>query len=163
MTIDESISLVHANYARIYLGGIPSTLNDNAAFLSFICMLTAIEALGGFLKPEDGNAARFKAFIKRYFSPQYHTHIDTLWELRNAAVHSFLPGPYQLTHHNGHLHMTNNGDYTILNAEDLYSALVAASERYFTELKKDNVLQTSFVKRIDETGVLAVGPHSRNN
>lgn len=42
------ISQVHANYVRIYLGGIPSMLNDAAALLSFICTLTAVEALGDF-------------------------------------------------------------------------------------------------------------------
>ena len=160
MSTDQLISQVHANYARIYLGGIPSTLNDDAAFLSFICTLTAIEALGGFLKPGEKNGPRFKAFILGYFSQRYHGHTDTLWRLRNAAVHGFSPGPYKLTHHSGHLHMTNDGGLTVLNAEDFYAALVAASEKYFSDLKKDATLQASFIQRANDpdTGVLVVGP-----
>jgi hypothetical protein len=160
MSTDELISHVHANYARIYLGGIPSTLNDNAAFLSFICTLTAVEALWGFLKPSEKNGPRFKAFILGYFSQPYHAHADTLWRLRNAAVHGFSPGPYKLTHHNGHLHMTNDGGLTVLNAEDFYAALVAASEKYFADLKKDVTLQASFIQRANDpgTGLLVVGP-----
>lgn len=160
MSTDELISHVHASYARIYLGGIPSTLNDDAAFLSFICTLTAVEALGGFLNPSERNGARFKSFILNYFPQTYHAHADALWKLRNAAVHGFSPGPYKLTHHNGHLHMTQDGGFTVLNAEDFYAALVAASEKYFTKLKEDTTLQASFILRSNDpdTGVLVVGP-----
>lgn len=158
MTTDELISHVHANYARIYLGGIPSTLNDNAAFLSFICTLTAIEALGGFLKPSESNGPRFKGFVLAYFPSAYHEQVDVLWKFRNAAVHGFSPGPYKLTHHNGHLHMTVDGGLTVLNAEDFYAALVTASERYFADLKSDAALQSSFQQRANDTntGILDV-------
>jgi len=160
MTTDELISHVHANYAQIYLGGIPSTLNDDAAFLSFICTLTAIEALGGFLKPSEKNGPRFKGFILAYFPSAYHAQVDVLWRFRNAAVHGFSPGPYKLTHHNGHLHMTVDGGLTVLNAEDFYAALVTASERYFADLKSDAALQSSFQQRANDTntGVLGVAP-----
>ena len=160
MVIGERISQVHAHYARLYLGGIPSTLNENAAFLSFICTLTAIEALGGFLKPSEKNGPRFKGFILAYFASTYHAQVDELWKFRNAAVHGFSPGPYKLTHHSGHLHMTVDGGLTVLNAEDFYAALVTASERYFADLKSDAALQTSFQQRVDDpdTGVLGIGP-----
>lgn len=160
MRTEELISYVHVNYARIYLGGIPSTLNNDAAFLSFICTLTAVEALGGFLKPGEKNGPRFKGFILGYFPKAYHAHADALWRFRNAAVHGFSPGPYKLTHHNGHLHMTQDGGLTVLNAEDFYAALIVASEKYFTEVKRDATLQASFMQRASDpdTGVLAVGP-----
>lgn len=162
MSTDELVSHVHANYARIYLGGIPSTLNDDAAFLSFICTLTAVEALGGFFEPGKKNGPRFKAFILRFFPQAYHAHADALWKFRNAAIHGFSPGPYKLTHHKGHLHMTRDGGLSVLNAEDFYTALVVASEKYFAELKNDAALQTSFMQRANDpdTGVLAVGPLS---
>lgn len=56
--------------------------------------------------------------------------------------------------------MTQDGGLTVLNAEDFYAALVVASERYFTEVKKDATLQASFMQRVSDpdTGVLAVGP-----
>jgi hypothetical protein len=66
MNTKELIKHVAANFGRIYLGGIPSLLNDDGAFLSFICSLTAIEALGGFLNPKLGNGPRFKKFVQRY-------------------------------------------------------------------------------------------------
>ena len=154
------IKHVTANFGRIYLGGIPSLLNDDGAFLSFICSLTAIEALGGFLSPSLGNGPRFKTFIQRYFPDPYPAQADVLWKLRNTAVHGFSPGPYKLTHHNSHLHLTQDGGLTILNAEDFYATLVSASKRYFDDIAKDPVLQNAFVQRANdpEAGVLVVGP-----
>ena len=150
MRTDELIAHVHAQYARIYLSGIPSTLNKDAAFLSFICSMTAVEALGGFLKPDERNEHRFKSFILGYFPKSYHAHADALWKLRNAAMHGFSAGPYKLTHHEGHLHMTIYDHLPVLNAEDFYAALVVASERYFTELRKDRMLQASFLLRAND-------------
>jgi hypothetical protein len=65
MITADLINHVQANFARIYLGGIPCVLNDDGAFLSFICCLTATEALGGFLHPQPGNGARFNEFVRR--------------------------------------------------------------------------------------------------
>jgi hypothetical protein len=160
MNTKDLIKHVAANFGRIYLGGIPSLLNDDGAFLSFICTLTATEALGGFLSPTLGNGPRFKTFVQRYFPDPYPTQVDDLWKLRNTAVHGFSPGPYKLTHHNSHLHLTQDGGLTILNAEDIYATLVSASKRYFDNVDNDTALQTAFVQRVNDpdTGVLAVGP-----
>jgi hypothetical protein len=157
---NDLIKHVTANFGRIYLGGIPSLLNNDGAFLSFICSLTAIEALGGFLSPSLGNGPRFKTFIQRYFPDPYPAQADDLWKLRNAAVHGFSTGPYKLTHHNSHLHLTQDGGLTVLNAEDFYATLVSTSKRYFDDIAKDRVLQNAFVQRANdpETGVLVVGP-----
>lgn len=98
----------------------------------FICSLSAIEALGGFLSPSLGNGKRFREFVERYFPDPYPSQAGALWKLRNDAVHVFLTGPYNLMHHSGHLHLTQDKDgLTILNAEDFYAALVLASKRYF--------------------------------
>ncbi len=160
MSTADLMKHVAANFGRIYLGGIPGLLNDDGAFLSFICCLTGTEALGGFLRPKDGNAARFRAFVKDYFPDPYPSQADALWRLRNAAVHGFSPGPYKLTHHNSHLHLTSDGGVTILNAEDFYAALVAASKRYFDALAKDASLQAAFEEHAKDpdTGVLVVAP-----
>src|SRR5207249_1777539 len=109
---------IAAYFGRIYLGGIPSLLNDDGAFLSFICIVTAIEALGGFLSPTLKNGPRFKAFVQRYFPDPYPAHAERLWTFRNTIVHAFSPGLYKLTHHNSHLHLTQDGGLTVLNAED---------------------------------------------
>jgi hypothetical protein len=156
----EQINYVRANFARIYLGGIPSVLNDDGAFLSFICCLTAVEALGGFLSPALGNGPRFKGFVRQYFPDPYPSQADDLWKLRNAAVHDFSPGPYKLTHHNGHLHLSTDGGRTVLNAEDFYATLVLAAQRYFDDLRGDANLQAAFLQRVNDpdTGLLTVGP-----
>lgn len=160
MTTTDLIKHVAGNFGRIYLGGIPSLLNDDGAFLSFICTLTATEALGGFLSPTLGNGPRFKTFVQRYFPDPYPAQADVLWKLRNAAVHGFSPGPYKLTHHNSHLHLTQDGGLTVLNAEDFYAALVSASKRYFDDVAKDPGLQNAFAQRANDSdaGVLVVGP-----
>ena len=159
MSTSNLINVVQANFTRIYLGGIPSLLNDDGAFLSFICVLTATEALGGFLNPTLGNGPRFKKFVRSYFGHPYPAQVDALWKLRNAAVHGFSPGPYKLTHHNGHLHLTVDGTQTVLNAEDFYAALVIASKSYFDNLRNDAALESAFLQRINDptTGVLVVG------
>ena len=160
MSTEELINHVQANFARIYLGGIPSILNDDGAFLSFICSLTATEALGGFVSPKLGNGPRFKEFVCRYFGKPYPTQADQLWKLRNAAVHGFSAGPYKLTHHNSHLHLTTDGGLTVLNAEDFFATLVVAAGRYFNEVRTDSALQAALLERANdpETGVLVVGP-----
>lgn len=58
--------------------------------------------------------------------------------------------------------MSVDGGLTVLNAEDFYAALVAASEKYFHDLKSDAALQASFMQRASDpdTGVLAIGPLS---
>ena len=158
MSTGDLINLVAANFGRIYLGGIPSLLNDDGAFLSFICGLTGTEALGGFLSPKLGNGPRFKTFVQGYFPDPYPAQADELWKLRNAAVHGFSPGRYKLTHHNSHLHLTSDGGLTVLNAEDFYATLVGAAKRYFDELRTNPALQAAFEERTKdpETGVLVV-------
>jgi hypothetical protein len=152
-------SHVAAHFGRIYLGGIPSLLNDDGAFLSFICTLTATEALAGFLSPTLPNGPRFKAFVRRYFPEPYPAQAEQLWKFRNTIVHGFSTGPYKLTHHNSHVHLTQDGGLTVLNAEDFYATLVLASQRYFNDLAKDSALQEQFVRRSGEPdiGVLVVG------
>lgn len=161
MSTDDLIKMVHANFSRIYLGGIPSLLNDNGgAFLSFICTLTGTEALAGFLKPKDKNGPRFKAFVKDYFPTPLDAQSDTLWRFRNAAVHGFSPGPYKVTHHNSPLHLTTDESLKLLNAEDFYAALVMAAKKYFDALQGDPSLRAAFEERAKDpdTGVLTVGP-----
>ena len=160
MTTDDLIRHVHSSFSLIYIGGIPSLLNDNGgAFLSFICTLTATEALGGFLKPKGNNGNRFKSFVRAYFPAPLNSQGDALWKLRNAAVHGFAAGPYTLTHHNSQLHLTIDGGQTLLNAEDFYAALVTATKTYFDALRGDVGLRAAFEQRANDpdTGLLAVG------
>src|SRR5438128_2603004 len=142
----DLINNVAGHFARIHLGGIPSLLNDEGAFLSFICVLSAIEALGMFVNPQLENGPRFRAFIQRYFPDPYPAQAEDLWKFRNAIVHAFSAGPYKLTHHNSHIHLKQDEGLTILNAEDFYATLVFASKRYFDELANDSTLQQNLIK-----------------
>jgi len=160
MNIDELIEYVQAWFSRIYLGGIPSLLNDDGAFLSFICCLTGLEALGGFLRPKANTGERFKAFVGEYMEDPFPSQTENLWKLRNAIVHAFSPRPCVLTHHNSHLHLSESENGVVLNAEDFYAALVAASNKYFKHVHRDPKLQKAFQNRADDpdAGVLFVSP-----
>jgi hypothetical protein len=135
-------------------------LNNDAAFLSFICTLTAVEALAGFLSSATGNGDRFKEFITRYFPDPFPAQADDLWKLRNDIVHGFSTGPYGLIHHASHLHLKRDKQgRPILNAEDFYAALVTAFNRYFDEVPRDPSLQADIVARASSAkfGILVVG------
>lgn len=163
MNTDDLIRIVHTNFSQVYLGGIPSLLNDNGgAFLSFICILTATEALGGFLKPHESNGQRFKSFVHDHFPAPLNEHGENLWKLRNATVHGFSPGPYKLTHHNSQAHLTVDGGQVVLNAEDFYAALVIETKKYFDALRENSALRSAFEERAKNpsTGVMVVGPLS---
>jgi hypothetical protein len=95
---------------------------------------------------------RFRVFIETYF-PEDHRHFaDRLWELRNAIVHSFNPGPFfGLTFHASRQHLKSPTGHVTLNAEDLFAALLSASRAYFDSLLTDSKLQENFQKRVVAT------------
>jgi hypothetical protein len=144
-----------AEYRRyfdsIYIAGIPRLLNDDGAFLSFITVVTATEALAGLCAPSKKTGERFQEFVARYFPAEYRPFTERLWDLRNAVVHCFHPGPFALTHHASWAHLKPQGDTTVLNAEDFYAALLIASKQYFAALEASAELQASFLKRISSS------------
>jgi hypothetical protein len=152
------IEQVESMFSRIYLGGIPSLLNDDGAFLSFSCVLTGVEALGGFLDPTAQPGQRFKSFITKYFPNPYPAQTEALWQLRNALVHAFSTGPYSLTHHNGHKHLAQVDGCVTLNAENMYATLVLASRQYFEDVRQNPEVQAAFLQRASDpdAGVLVV-------
>lgn len=163
--MDSRIDNVISWFDRIYLGGIPQIIRDETAFLSFLCMMTAIDALAGYWDPDRSSqgsiGARFRDFVKQYFPPAYQTHAGDLWDFRNGMAHGFSPRKFALTHHNGSVHFrTSQAGATILNAEDLFADLLGATRRYFSELADSPDLQTRFVKRLESGagGGIGVGP-----
>ena len=163
--MDEQLENVRNWFNRIYLGGIPLLMKNDTAFLSFICVLTAIEALAGYRYPEAGETAlpgeRFRRFIRAYFPEAYHVLADDLCGFRNGMIHGFSPRTFALTEHQSqhHLRKTPEGA-TVLNAEDFYASLLLASQRYFAELEAASDLQATFLARIQSSqgGNIAVGP-----
>ena len=87
----------------------------------YAATFTGIEALAHYRYPDiRSSGARFRAFIRGYFSPRYHDRADDLWKLRNGLIHAFNPGPFALVFHRRDLHLRRTHDRVILNAEDFY-------------------------------------------
>jgi hypothetical protein len=139
-----------AHFDAIYVAGIPHLLSDDGAFLSFLAVLSATEALAGLYAPSLGSGERFREFVARYYPPGLKEDSQRLWQFRNAMVHSFNPGPYGLTHHTSRAHLTASHGPTMLNAEDFYAALLTASQAYFAELVTSTELQRHFAKRVSD-------------
>jgi hypothetical protein len=144
-----------AEYRRyfdsVYIAGIPRLLNDDGAFLSFIAVVTGTEALAGLRAPSKPNGNRFREFVTDYYPEEYRPYVEKLWELRNAVVHCFHPGPFALTHHASWAHLKLQEEAIVLNAEDFYAALLFASKRYFSALEGSAEMQRSFLKRISSS------------
>jgi len=154
------VEAVAATFSRIFLGGIPSLLNDDGAFLSFVCVLSATEALAGCRFPEKADSGdRFKNFVTVYYPGRYGPLAEQLWTFRCAMVHAGQPGPFVLTHHNSHLHLgATQAGQAILNAEDFYAALVFAAQRYLADARTQPSVREALVVRLNKEGVAAVGP-----
>jgi hypothetical protein len=149
-TVGELIDEVRAEFDRVYLGGIPGLLTDDGAFLSFVAVLTGTEALAGFFAPKLSNGERFRRFVTRFYPSNLGDRAEELWQLRNAIVHAFHPGPFALTHHMSRLHLTAPHGQTLLNAEDFYAALVEAARAYFAAVATESELLEAFVARLQD-------------
>jgi hypothetical protein len=66
-------------------------------------------------------------------------------------VHSFNPGQFGLVSGQSRLHMSKSHGITMLNAQDVYAALVTAAGEYFNALESDPELQRIFAERIADT------------
>ena len=93
------------------------------------------------------------SFVREYFPEAYTPHAEDLYALRKKLVHAFSTGPFQLIHHRSdmHLRVTTRGQ-VILNAEDMYGALLSAAQKYFAELNAADELKRKLVERLDEEG-----------
>lgn len=136
------------HFDAIFVAGIPHLLNDDGAFLSFLAVLSATEALAGLYAHSLTTGERFRNFVARYYPPGFRGESQRLWQFRNSMVHSFNPGPYALTHHTSRVHLTAPHGQTILNAEDFYGALLVASQAYFADVTTLPELQEHFARRI---------------
>ena len=148
LLFDEIDSYRH-HFDNNYVGGIPKLFNETGIFLSFVTVLSAIEALAGLMAPNKPTGERFISFIETYFPANYHSHASGLWKFRNTMIHSFSPGYYYLTCHTSRMHLKEVAEGSILlNAEDFYGALLLSSNNYFEALLLDANLQANFSKRV---------------
>ena len=145
----DDIDSYRVYFDTMYVGGIPRLLNEDGAYLSFLAIVSATDALSGLFAPSKVAGERFRAFVETYFPEDHRPHAARLWELRNLIVHSFNPGPYfSLSYHTSRQHLKSPVGQVILNAEDLFAALLMASRAYFDALLLDPILQDNFKKRV---------------
>jgi hypothetical protein len=160
VTLDPRIDEAVRSFSELYLNGIPMIIRDGTAFLAFICVLTATEALAAYRYEDTKPGTRFKKFLEHYFPAPYGPHLEKLWLFRCRMVHAFSPAYFSLTHHNRHLHLTTSliGD-TVLNAENLFDDLSSAAAKFFDEVRAMKRRQKQMLKRlidIDHGGAIAV-------
>ena len=128
-------------------------MKNDTAFLSFICVLTAIEALAGYRYPDSGETAlpgeRFRQSIRTCFPETYHALAEALWRFRNGMIQGCSPRTSALTEHQSQLHLrrTSEGP-AVLNAEDFCASLLLASQKYFAELEAASHPETTFLARL---------------
>jgi hypothetical protein len=149
--LERDIYEFRLHFDQIYLGCIPRLLDEQGMFLAFLSFLTAVDVLAGVYSPERMPGARFRSFAGRFLPDGLGSLGDELWKARNLMVHSFNPGRIGLVCGQSRLHLTQNHDITILNAQDVYAALVTTARAYFDALQSDPELQRIFAKRIAET------------
>ena len=149
--LKQDIYEFRLRFDQIYLGCIPRLLDELGMFLAFLSFLTAVDVLAGVFSPERTPGARFRSFAGRFLPEGLGSLADELWRARNLMVHSFNPGQFGLVCGQSRLHLSKNHTITILNAQDVYAALVIAARAYFDALQSDPDLQRVFAKRIAET------------
>lgn len=133
-----------------YLGVIPRLLTEEGVFLAFVSMLTAVESLAGAYAPSLSTGDRFRGFISQFFPKEYEPFSARLWQFRNRMIHSFNPSPFLIVCHQSRMHLALASGVPMLNAEDMYADVLAASRKYFAALYSDLGLQRNFTKRIAE-------------
>jgi hypothetical protein len=148
--IQKDIDDFRLHFDAMYIGGIPRLLDESGAFLAFLSVLTAVDALAGAWNPLSASGERFKGFVATFFPPGLRERANDLWRFRNLMVHAFHPGPFALVCNQSRLHLTPHGPVTVLNAQDFYAALVLASQEYFRCLSADETLQHNFSRRVAE-------------
>jgi hypothetical protein len=138
------------HFDSMYIASIPRLLDETGSFLAFVCIVTAIDTLAGLFSPADGTGQRFKAFVANFFPPGLRERSEELWRFRNLMIHASNPGSFALVCGQSRLHLTPNGEVTVLNAQDCYAALVSASQAYFSALKTEPGLAANFQRRLQD-------------
>ena len=159
--MDARIENTLAQFKQAHLDGGPHLFRAETAFLSFLCTLSAIEAIAGYRYGDiiPGPGERFRNFVENYFPPAYNPHAARLWDFRNGMIHAFTPRRMAIIRGAPLLHLTLDPTGTpVLNAEDFFDGMVNASEKYTAELQQSATLQQAFLHRLqsDEGGAIHV-------
>lgn len=150
MPLTPEIQAAIRGFRDIILGGVPILLRQNeTAFLSILCTLTAIDALSGYLYTTDKVGKRYKAFVKRYFPASYLPHLENLFKLRCRLLHNFSPAHFSLVHASPalHLHPSEIGD-TYISDDVFFNDLNTAAVQFFNDIEQDANLQKNMNSRL---------------
>jgi len=137
-------------FRDIILDGVPVLLRQNeAAFLSFMCCVAAVDALAGYRYATGSVEKRFKDFIAEYYPPQYKPHATSLYTLRCRLLHNFSPALFTLAHAMpaAHLQPSSIGD-TTLSDNVFFDDLRQAAEKFFGEVTNDVDRQATMDARL---------------
>jgi hypothetical protein len=151
--LHEAIESARNNFRTIYLGGIPYLLKQNeTAFLSFVCMCAAIDALAGWSYPADVSVAdRFAGFIRTRFATEYEGHAVNLYTLRCRVLHNLSPAHFALIHSQRYVHLKPSpiGGHFLSN-DRLFADLQNAAESFFCELTTNEAMQATMLARLED-------------
>lgn len=150
--MDNQIETAVHWFRRIYLDGIPVLLQRNeTAFLSFLCVAAATDALAGYRYQSVGVGDRFQSFVKEYFSSDYKPHANSLYFFRCRMLHNFSPAYFSLVHAKpeAHLQPSAIGD-VILDDGTFFKDMSEAAERYFDQLRANSTFQNDMLKRLND-------------
>lgn len=75
---EKDIDEFRFHFDSMYIGGIPRLLDEAGAFLAFLTILTAVDALAGVWNPNMGSGERFKGFVAAYFPDNLKSRAEDL-------------------------------------------------------------------------------------
>ncbi len=148
--MDPQIESAVTWFRRIYFDGIPTLLQSNqTAFLSFLCVVAATDAVAGYRYPTKSED-RFTQFVTDYFPAAYKPHAHNLYIFRCRMLHNFSPAHFTLVHAQPALHLQPSaiGDL-ILDDGLFFSHMQEAAEKYFLELATSPTLQGEIIVRLN--------------
>lgn len=140
MPMTPQIEAAIRGFTDIVLGGVPVLLRQNeTAFLSFMCSVSAIDALAAYRYKTDKVGVRFEDFLKEYFPPTYTPHAGNLYKLRCRLLHNFSPAYFTLAHASPaeHLKQSKIGD-TVLSDDAFFVDLKKAALKFFEEVRTES-------------------------
>ena len=143
MAMTPQIESAIRGFNNIILTGVPILLMQNeTAFLSFMCSVAAIDALAGYRYTTNDVGERFENFITVYFTTAYASHAQKLYLFRCRLLHNFSPAYFTVTHANPTAHLTTSTiGGTVLSDDVFFSDLKAAAKKLFHEVQSDNSRQ----------------------
>lgn len=148
--MDPAIESARSWFREIFLKGIPFMLRQNdTAFLSFVCVVAATDALSGYRFRDDSK--RFSNFVTEYFPDAYKPHADKLYLFRCRMVHNFSPAYFTVVHNDPVKHLQSSPRDTFLDDRTFFEDMQTAAEKYFNELHASTNRQADMLARLQDT------------